>query len=352
MPSHDLIDPRYDDLVRELRATRPLATPELRERVRDVAAREPEPAAPRRFVLPRISARRTAFALVPAAVAVLLGVAVVEGIVRSGSSPKSTALRLQTTSAAKTAPRALRDRSAMASPQSQPFAPELLRLQRYDATLRVRVKNVDALSAATRDAVRATRRLGGYVAVVDFNSPTVRRGDAHVVARVPVDRVQDAIARFEGLGTIVAQHVHVVDVQRTVDEQGQAIRALRSEVARVRADLARAQTPSERARLQAKLDSDLVRLRSLVRTRAATVARAQFARIDLTLTTRRTAAAAPHRSRLDRTVRDAGSVLAREGEILLYALIVIGPLVLLGLAALGVVRARTRREERRLLGPV
>src|SRR5919204_427162 len=205
MPSHDLIDPRHDDLVRELRATRPLATPELRERVRAVAAREPEPAAPRRFALPR-----------------------------------------------------------------------------YGATLRVRVKNLDALSAATRDAVRATRRLGGYVALVDFNSPTVHRGDAHVVARVPAGRVQDAIARFEGLGTIVAQHVRVVDVQRTVDEQGQAIRTLRSEIAQVRADLARAQTPSERARLQAKLDSDLVRLRSLVRTRAAMVARAQFARIDLT----------------------------------------------------------------------
>ena len=350
MPSPDLIDPRYDDLVRELRATRPLATPELRGRVRAVAEREPEPEVPPRFALPRVSLRRTALVLAPAAVAVLVGVAVVHGLLTSGSSPKSAAPAGRTF----TQPSVLGGQNPTAepphAPQDQAFAPELRRLQRYDATMRVRVRNLDGLSRATRDAVRATRRLGGYVAVVDFNSPTVRRGDAHVVARVPVGRVQDAIARFEGLGTIVAQHVHVLDVQRTVDEQAQAIRALRSEIARVRRELAGAQTPSERARLQAKLDSDLRRLRSLVRSRNATIMRAQFAKIDLTLTTRAIAKPPPHRGRLDRTLRDAGSVLAREGEILLYALIVIGPLLLLGGAAVAVARARARRDAERLLG--
>jgi hypothetical protein len=40
---------------------------------------------------------------------------------------------------------------------------------------------------------------------------------------------------------------------------------------------------------------------------------------------------------------DAGSVLLREAEFLLYALIVAGPLLLLGTALIGAARLRDRR---------
>ena len=54
MSSPDSIDERFDELVRELRAgsVRVGASPELRERVRAIAEREPEPP-PARFRLPR-----------------------------------------------------------------------------------------------------------------------------------------------------------------------------------------------------------------------------------------------------------------------------------------------------------
>jgi hypothetical protein len=59
--------------------------------------------------------------------------------------------------------------------------------------------------------------------------------------------------------------------------------------------------------------------------------------------------AAAASSRLDRTLDDAGSVLARELQILLYALIVAGPLLLLGGLALVAARTQRSRSDRRLL---
>jgi hypothetical protein len=68
----------------------------------------------------------------------------------------------------------------------------------------------------------------------------------------------------------------------------------------------------------------------------------------LTLVTPRShAAAAP--SRFDRTIDDAAAVLVRELEILVYALVVIGPLLAIGGVAIAAGRAQRRRSDRRLL---
>ena len=69
--------------------------------------------------------------------------------------------------------------------------------------------------------------------------------------------------------------------------------------------------------------------------------------IKLMLVTKR--AAAGHPGRLGRTFRDAASVLTREGELLVYALIVGGPLLLLGAAGIAGARVTRRRNEERLL---
>jgi hypothetical protein len=59
-------------------------------------------------------------------------------------------------------------------------------------------------------------------------------------------------------------------------------------------------------------------------------------------------AAAPP-GRFHRTLDDAGSVLVREFELLLYALLVAGPLLLLGGAAILANRLLRRRADQRLL---
>jgi hypothetical protein len=103
-------------------------------------------------------------------------------------------------------------------------------------------------------------------------------------------------------------------------------------------------TPAERYRLsEAK-----ARLDHLTKHKAATVQRAEFARVTLELRAKPKHAAAAA-GRFDRTMSDAGGVLLREAEILFYALIVAGPLLLLGAGGLLLVRTQRRRFERRLL---
>ena len=74
--------------------------------------------------------------------------------------------------------------------------------------------------------------------------------------------------------------------------------------------------------------------------------RAQLAKVELVLATSDGSATA---GRFKRTLDDAGSALVRELELLFYALIVAGPLLVLGGIAIAVGRAQRRRSDRRLL---
>src|SRR5918995_973192 len=79
--------------------------------------------------------------------------------------------------------------------------------------LRVRVRDADELSSATSSAMRLTRRLGGFVVRADYDTPGDGEGDSLLVVRVPVARVQDAIAGFAELGPIVGQRIAIEDLQ-------------------------------------------------------------------------------------------------------------------------------------------
>jgi len=227
----------------------------------------------------------------------------------------------------------LRQRSTLPLYADVPTTPK--RLQQYGASFRVQVKNLDGLSDATKRAMRFARLVGGYVAYVRYTNPAHGRGAASLIVRVPIDRVQDVIAEYSSLGTILAQHVSVVDVTNAVEEETREIARLKTAIARLEAG---GVTPTEEYRLR-ELQA---RLAYLTKHKAATVRRAQLARVVLELTTKPKQAAAPA-SRFDRTMSDAGGVLLREAEILLYALIVTGPLLLLGTALIGAGRLRDRR---------
>ena len=56
-----------------------------------------------------------------------------------------------------------------------------------------------------------------------------------------------------------------------------------------------------------------------------------------------------HRGPLGRALHDAGSILAKEASWALYALIVLGPIALVALAAFLLVRVGRRAADRRLL---
>jgi hypothetical protein len=317
----------------ELRSARPVASPALRERVRAVTAK-PSPER-RRFAFPF---KRAVLVAAPAALALAVGGALVHGLVNSGSRPRVIAGASAVT---KAAPGVLGARSAPAHLGAIPSSGG--RLQQYAASLSVQVKDLAALSDATKHAMRVARLLGGYVASVEYSAPHDGRGGASIVVRVPIDRVQDAVDEYSALGTILAQHVSIVDVTKVVEEQAREIARLRADIARLEAG---GVTPAERP----QLDADKARLDYLIKRKAATVRRAQLARVSLELTTKPKQSAAPA-GRFDRTLSDAGGVLLREAEILAYALIVAGPLLLLGAVGILAARSQRRRLERRLLEP-
>ena len=222
---------------------------------------------------------------------------------------------------------------ALRADRTSPLLPNAARLQQYDARLRLRVKDVDALSEATRRAINLTRALGGYVGSVDYGTRGGKRGGATLVLRVPIANVQTELAELTTLGTILQQRTGILDVTRRADREATQIAKLERELETANPE----QAPVIRAKLTALRAKHARLLRS-----------ARLARIELALTTpAKHAAASP--SRLDRTLDDAGSVLVRELEILLYALVVGGPLLLLGGAGIATARVARKRSDRRLL---
>jgi Domain of unknown function (DUF4349) len=317
----------FDRIADELRASRPVASAALRGRV---AALGPEPAPRRSFHWP---SRRLVLGLAAAA---LLASLVAAGLTRGPS--KSTTSQGAASAPAERLPQgqpnALRGRLQKSMSEGAATIPTVnpARLQRYEATLRVRVKNVESLSDATRRAMTLARSLGGYVGEVQYSTDAGKRGGARVVLRVPVGSVQAALTTLTGLGTILQQQTGILDVTRRADRESRQIAKLRKQFESASPQ----EAPAIRAHLRTLQAKHLRLLRS-----------ANLARIVLTLTTPARAAAAP--SRLHRTLDDAGGVLLREVQFLLYALIVTGPLLLLGAAGIAGARAQRRRSDAKLL---
>jgi len=332
----ELVDDRYGKLAEELRASRPVAPTALRAQVRTL-----EPAGPRwTFQWP---SRRVVVALAAAALVASFVAAAVTGLTRPTSPQHSSAgagVAVKTTrevgsakslSPAVTAalPKAVSSGRAL---RSSDLAPAVGRLQRYQASLRLRVKGVDALSTATKRAMNLAHGLGGYVASVQYATGG-KRGGATLVLRVPVGNIQTALTELASLGTILQQHTGILDVTKRVDREARQIAKLERELATA--------SPERAAEIRLKL-------RTLRAKHARLLRSAHLAKITLGLTVpAASAAAAP--SRFDRTLDDAGSVLLRELEILLYAAVVAGPLLLLGALGLAASRTARRRSDERLL---
>src|SRR4051794_38904053 len=172
----------------ELRASAPRAPEALRQRVAAIAPAEPERRG-RLLRLPVAPRKQAAFALA-AVVAVAVGGALVTGIVHS-SSHKSSVQRFSSekeinngasaggggSNAARAAasPSALQRQKAL--DRAAPI-PSGSRLQDYEVSMTVRVKDQEALSNATVKAMRWTRSLGGYVARVSYDTPSAKSGES------------------------------------------------------------------------------------------------------------------------------------------------------------------------------
>jgi hypothetical protein len=372
MPPSDTADfeREFEELVRELRAVPSDAPPAVRERVR--ALGEPKP---RRVFYPQLTWRRSVVVLVPACVAAVVAAAAIHGIVSSsgndgnqvaadvarkqparqkslgaheaGSKGATLSAGSQTTPVFSAAlPR--RDVLAPAIPTPNPA-----RHQDYQADLSVRVKDLDTLGDKTARAMQITQQLGGYVASLSQSSNAGQPGEADLVLRVPVAHVTDAMVRLSALGTVLEQHVSIVDLENAVRQQRQRIRALRLQIVRITAALQQpGLSPDERLRLQFQLDDARRNLSNATGQNKATLREAALSRIALYLTTQKPIAVTQkhHRGFFTRSVSSAVDFLAGAGAVAVAALIILSPLLVLGGLVFWGVRVYRRREAQRLLG--
>jgi hypothetical protein len=338
---------RFENVLRELRDAAPPAPEQLRKRVGAL----PEPLARGGF---RLRPALVAAAAIGGAVAV--GAAAIGGFQGASSTQRENAEAGKILSGTRSQQRAKpANKTATGSAragglQAYDRGPLQLgsvlapgsRLQNYEVAMSARV---DDLSDATKSAVRTTRKLGGYVAAADYATGQ-SAGDSRLDLRVPVQNVQRAIGSLTELGTILSQRISVADLQATVDRFEQRRSMFRQVIAELEAKQRTVGlTPSE----QKRLDGAKRTVARLSEARARLVRQGTYAKISLTLTTRKPIAKHSEPGRFGRFWGDAGDILGKEAIIVLYALVVAGPFVLLAALALLAERARRRRADSLLL---
>ena len=344
MPATDTRDfeREFEQLVRELRAMPTEAPQHIRERVR--ALGEPEQSRSLWELLLSIQWRRSLLVLAPVCVLAVVSAAVIHGVLNSGTNPKPVA---QTFDSARTA-----RGEAGSSAQLAPSVPQPVpgNYQDYDASLTVRVKDVDTLHDRTAEATRLARSYGGTVVSV-FESSGGGSGQSDLVLRIPVARVQDAYFRLSKLGTVTQQQLSIRNLDQVVATQRRRIAQLKLRIARISEALKDSSLPADvRLRLELQRDAAKAELALTTGANKATLREASMARVALSLTAQ-PAPGSKHTGggRFERAARDAGSFLAGAGAVVLFLLIALSPLIVLVVTGTWGRRAYRRREERRLL---
>jgi hypothetical protein len=222
------------------------------------------------------------------------------------------------------------------------------RAQEWDVSMDLRLPDNDRLAAASQEAIRTTRELGGYVVSSSIGT-NGSAGEARIAVRVPARRIQDAITRFGDLGTITAQNVDVQDRQGQLDALARRIDSLRVSLGEVNLKLAQpGLSAPERLRLELRRERLRGLLNRLSGERRQLNDQVLLADVALMMRTGHSAVA-PREGRVEGAARDAAHVLAVAGAVAVFLLIVLAPLAVVAVAIWLAFRTRRRRTEERLL---
>lgn len=355
MSGPDGIDELFGTVVGELRSGEVTASPELQERVRAIATREPDP--PAIFRRGRLPRRRLTLVLVPACA--LAAAAVGVGVLTSGGTSPQRQLGLGTQ--AKEGSKHSESGSAFRAPlaprpsdQAQRshgltgIAPSGSRAQLYSVDLTLRVPD---LSDATKRAINLTRGWGGYVVSADSGSDR-KSGSAYLVLRIPIVRIQAALQKLTGLGAILADHVAIQDIQAQLNQRYSRMQALRVQITNLRRKLTDPSlTQSQRSFFEAAISQRQGALANLEQLQDTQKTRASFATVSLNLETKKAAAVAPPSKpgQIGRALHNIGRVLVVEAEVLLYVLLVGAPFAVLAALLWMSRRGLRRRSDEQIL---
>lgn len=310
------------DLVAELRAAHVGAPPEVRERIRLIAAGAPAP--PR-----RITWRRALVVAVPLAAAIAATIVVTRptpthdraalDVVRN--QPATIAPNVGATAQARSA-----KAFAVPSPRN--------RVQKYDAWLSLRVAHSRDVSDGVKRALRITTSLGGFSQSVHAETHG-SRATADLRLRVPRSHIQEAMAKLAQLGTITDENVSTVD-------QTALLNTTDREIARLQKQLAVLRAQPQSSVNDRRIATLVARIERLQRGEAATRRDAHFATVNLHLETPLATMVQKHGHG---PLHGVGVALKWLGIGAVYALAIGAPVaVLLALVWLGVRIVRRRRE--------
>jgi hypothetical protein len=246
------------DLVAELRSARIEAPANVRARVRLIAAADTTPS--RR----RVTWRRALVVALPVAAAVAATVIVTRPSHHDNAATHGAAI----------------ERASVPSTLDKTFgaqavpAPSTTRVQRYGATLRLRVANTTAVSNGATRAIRIARSLGGYESAVHTNL-NGDNGAADLTLRIPRANVQQAVARLSKLGAVTSEQVDITDLTAGLNATDRTIARLQRRLAALRAQNA---PPAQIAAVTAQIQR-------LQRGESATTRSAHYATLRLHLGT-------------------------------------------------------------------
>lgn len=310
------------DLVAELRAAHVEAPPEVRERVRLIAAAAPAP--PR-----RITWRRAFVVAVPIAAAIAATV-----VFTRPTKHDQTALELARRGAVTLAPGVVRTAPSDSAAKALAVPAAKTRVQTYDATLSLRVEHARDVSDGVKRALQIATSLGGYSASVHAETHG-SRAVADLRLKIPRAHVQQAIAKLAQLGTITDENVSTVDKTALLNATGREIARLQRQLASLRAQ---PQSPENDRRITTLV----TRIERLQRGEATTRRTAHYATVDLHLETPLATIAPKHGHG---PLHGVVVALTWLGIGAVYALAVGAPIaVLLALFWLAVRAVRKRRE--------
>jgi hypothetical protein len=327
---------RLQGLVRELRTASVGAPPSLRERVGALAA-------PKR----RPSGRRIAVVLVAAVLAA--GAAFGARAYFSGSG--QTVVRTGSAQLLKESSYEPRTPSPALSgaSQAESLSPMTDRAQNIDMWVDLRVKDADAVSSASQDAVRITRELGGVVTSSTIDTRGTQ-GRAQLTLRIPVGRVQDAVFRLTQLGTVTAQKVNTEDLQSPLDLLDRRIAHVRSQI---RIELARIASgtldPVEELQARVHLENLRRNLGEAKQHRETILRQTTMADLTLRLATPGPGAVEKNESGITGAAHKAADFLRGAGSVAVFLALVASPLIFLIVLVSLALRVRNRRVEARLL---
>ena len=268
----------------------------------------------------------------------------------AGAAPRESSAPGDSTGAGADAAPPASDRQAQSPATSAPAVPLAPPApgRRIERNVRLELgARADRFDSVTDRVVRTTQRAGGHVA----GSQVTRdggRGLASFVLRIPAGRLDAAVADLSRLAHVRSIEQATQDLTGAYDATASRLSDARTRRRALVAALATA-TGNDAARLRGRLSGATARVRRLEREQRALRTRTTFATVDLTVTARRRAAAAPA-SGGRWTPADAWGDARRGLEIVAGVLILVAafalPLALIAApAALALGAIRRRRRE-------